>query len=122
MKSFDQCADDPAIFVSSTAEQRITNCFKQRQVFNPLSCPICRDLVAWNSPNLFRVGFKKDFVEPFAEAVRYPLLKACLIFMRKQTGLGVTEAHQRNLDRSEAGKRIECLERVVEKMIIVIDS
>src|SRR5262245_3766613 len=122
MKSFDQCTDDPAIFVSSTSEQGITNCFKQRQVFDPLSCPICRNLVAWNSPDLFRVGFKKYFVEPFAEAVRDPLLEAGFVFMWKETGLSVTEAHQRNFDRSEAGKRVECLERVVKKMIIVIDS
>ena len=59
----------------------MAKCGFQREILNSLRSPFGFQLAAWNSPDLFRIGFKKGFEKSFAKPVGHPLLEGILFLV-----------------------------------------
>src|SRR5213594_227348 len=94
----------------------------ERQSLDPLRGPFGADLIAGNSPHLFRIGLEKSKVKAFAKTVAYPLLQ--VIFLRVREEGRTQEAHQNQkaVPQAQPQDDIAQLEGIVEKLSVVIDS
>src|SRR5262249_8544124 len=118
----DQRRDDRAVLGMAAVQEGVAQGFAQRQVLDALCRPVHGDLGARNAPDLLGVGLEEDLVQPVPKAVRHPLLEAGLFGRRPETGFGVTQADQQGFERSEAGERIQRLQRVIEEMAAIMDA
>ena len=68
--------------VSALGHDGIGNGFPQRQVLDPLCCPVGLDLFRWHAPDLFSVGLKERAVEAPAKPAYHPALEVGDVFRR----------------------------------------
>src|SRR5207302_3783797 len=94
----------------------------QRQVLDALRRPVGPDLVARNSPDLFRVGLEEVPEEPTAEAIRDPLVEGGFLLARTDLPFGVAQEDAARLVRAHVDQRVERLERISEIFVAVEDA
>ena len=119
LKLFNKRGD---IFLISSWTERVDYCRKKRQVFNPLSRPICTYFSRWNSPHLFGVSLEEDPIKTPAKACSRPSLKTALILWWSNSNTNVRQHTSNCLKKSKVSQCIARFKRVIKKLFIVVNS
>ena len=92
------------------------------QTFDALGAPCGTNLIAGDSPDLFRIVFEEREVELFAEAINQKLLEIFLGLNRKCSSLQVTAADSHCANRTEIAQRFDLqANRIIEQLAQVVN-
>ena len=101
---------------------RVPDSLAQRQILDPLGCPVGADLIARDAPDLLRVRLEEVPEEATAEAVGDPLVESGLILVRANLPLGVAQQDPARSVRTHVEQRVEGLQRIGKILTAVEDA
>ena len=94
----------------------------ERQALDALRRPLGPDFGAGDAPDLFGVGLEEGQVKHLAETVGDPLLEVFLDRVRPPVPAQVAQHDPGGAPQPQAAQRIGRLERIVEKLAVIVNA